>query len=338
MRVVVVGAGAIGGTLAAHLVEHNINTILVTKYPELSNLVTTRGIRLEGIETAREVVIDAVPSIENLEGHFDIVFLATKATDAEEAAKRVLPYLKEDSAVVTLQNGIVEDDVAKIVGESRVVGAVVVWGGTSIDLGIIERTFHGSTFIGLLDDTGNYNRLNEAAELLGHCEPVNLTNNIYGALYSKLVFNACINGLTAVSGFYLGELLSDERCRKLFMGVATEVCEVAKKLSINLEKIGAAHPTDFALTGSDSPESLTRKHEGLQMFGASYSNVKSSALQSLERGRLSEIDYLNGYIAKKGKEIGIETPINSAIVRLVKEIEQGQRNITPTNLLEIPMP
>ncbi len=338
MRVVVVGAGAIGGLVAIHLAEHDIDITLVTKYPELADKVKSHGIHVQGVEKARDIVMDAVPGITDLTGQFDIIFLAMKATDLEEATKSILPYLKEDSAVVTLQNGIVEDDVAKIVGRDRVIGAVVGWGATMVTFGILEKTSHGEFHIGLLDETGNQNRLVQVTELLGYCEPVKITNNIYGALYAKLIINACITGLGAVCGLYLGKMLSDRRTRRLFMGIVTEACEVAEKLELKLEKIGGLEAPSLALTGSDSRLSLLKKHIIIRAVGFKFRRLKSSALQSLERGRPSEIGYLNGYIAAKGEQFGIDTPINSAVVRLVKEIEQGKREITPPNLLEIPMP
>ena len=333
-----IGAGAIGGPIAAHLVENNIETVLVTKHLKLAQLVKERGIRLQGVEETRNVIINAIPSIENLEGQFDIVFLATKANDVESVSKSILPYLKNDSCVVTLQNGIVEDAVAAVVGSSRVIGSIVVWASTMSEPGVIEKTAHGVTFLGLIDEMGNEQRLEQAAKLLEYCEPVRITDNIYGALYSKLVINACINGLSAVSGFCLGDLVSDERTRTLFMGIATEVCEVAEKANVKLETIGDIKVTAFAKTVSDTEEIISKKLEGIRMFGAKYPEVKPSALQSLERGRPSEIDYLNGYIVRKGKEVGVKTPINSAIVQIVKEIEQGTRKIAPANLLDVPIP
>ncbi|MFX1533456.1 MAG: ketopantoate reductase family protein [Promethearchaeota archaeon] len=338
MKVAVIGAGAVGGPIAAHLVEHTVDTILVTKHPDLAELVKTRGICIRGVEKTREIVINAVPKIEDLNNQFDIVFLAMKANDVEEAAKKVLPFLKEDSVVVTLQNGIVEDDIGKIIGRSRVIGAVVGWGSTMIEPGLVEKSSHGDFIVGSLDETGNQKHLEQVAELLGYCEPVKITDNIYGALYSKLTVNACITGLGAVCGLYLGEMLANGRTRRLFMGIATEAVEVGQKLEIQFEKIGGLNISSLALKGSDSRLNTLKKHIIIRVVGFRFRRLKSSSLQSLERGRPSEIDYLNGYIAKKGQEVGINTPINRTIVQLVKEIERGEREIVPTNLDEIPLP
>ncbi|MHA2370064.1 MAG: ketopantoate reductase family protein [Candidatus Hodarchaeales archaeon] len=283
MRVAVIGIGAIGGPLAAHLVEANlsdVDVIAVTKHPELAEIIQKRGLQLQGVEESRLVRMKAVPLIENLEGHFEIVFLAMKAMEVETAAKALLPFLRDDSVCVTLQNGIVEDMVAEILGPSRVIGA----------------------------------------------------------LFAKLTINACITGVGALCGLTFGEMLGSERTRRLFMGIATEAVAIASRLGIKFESIRGFDIQRIALTAADSEASVAEKHSMLEMMGQIIKDGKSSSLQSLERGRKTEIEFLNGYLAKKGKEVGVETPINSAVTRLVKEIEVGERQIAPENLLELQPP
>ncbi|MHA2296555.1 MAG: ketopantoate reductase family protein [Candidatus Hodarchaeales archaeon] len=338
LRVVVIGAGAVGGPVAIHMVEHGVDVTLVTKYQELAEKIRNDGLIIEGVERARKVMINAIPRIEDLDDKFDIVFLAMKATDVEKATKSVLHFIKDDSVIVTLQNGIVEDMVAKIVGASRVIGAVVGWGSTMLEPGLIEKTSHGDFIIGLLDNTGHNGRLEQVEELLSYSEDVRITDNIYGALYSKLTINACITGLGAICGLYLGEMLSKRRVRRISMGIITEAVAVAKGLGYDFEKISGLRIPALALSESESKLDILKKHALIRIIGFKYRRLKSSSLQSLERGKKSEIDFLNGYIVRKGKELGIDTPINDACVTIVKEIEQGKRKIVPDNLLEIPEP
>lgn len=335
MRIAVIGVGAIGGPIAAHLVENGIDLIGVTKHPELAETIQERGLQLQGVEKSRLVRMKAVPLIEDLEGHFEIVFLAMMATEVRQAAKAILPYLRDDSVCVTLQNGIVEDMVAAIVGRSRVVSAVVVWASTMAEPSVVEVTSNGQFVIGLLDETGNQSRLREVETLLGYCQPVTITDNIYGALFAKLTINACLNGLGAISGQTCGEILASERTRRLFMGIATEAIIVASRMGIKIENIGVFDIQRVALSETDSEASFAEKHSILEALGQIIKDVKSSSLQSLERGRKTEIDFLNGYIAKKGKELGVATPINSTVTQLVKEIETGKRKMAPDNLMEL---
>ncbi len=338
LRVVVVGAGAIGGPIAAHMAENHVDITLVTKHPDLAETIKTRGLQLKGLEKFRSVLIKAVPFIEDLEGNFEIIFLATKGTDVEAAAKAIVPFLHEDGVVVTLQNGIVEDAIGDIVGRSRIIGSVVKWGSTMLEPALIEITSSGDFYIGLIDETGNKQKIQDVSKLLEYSAPVNVTDNIYGALYSKLAINACLTTLGAICGLYLGEMLASRRTRRLFMGITTEVVKVAEKSGVHMEKILPLHSRSLILTGSDSRLSLLKKHLLIKIVGWKYRKVKSSSLQSLERGKKSEIDFLNGYIVQKGEETGIMTPINSECVRLIKEIEAGKREIHPDNLLELPIP
>jgi 2-dehydropantoate 2-reductase len=340
LRVAVIGAGAIGGPIAAHIAENKIDITIVTKHPKLADLIQTKGIKLQGFEKNRYVSIKAIPSIHHLKGKFDIVFLAMKAMDVVESSKALLPFLHDDSVVVTLQNGIVEDDVATLVGRNRVIGAVVVWTSKMIEPGIIEITSpNGVFFIGLLDGEGNQKRLNEVSGLLKLCFPVVVTENIYGALYSKLSINAAMNGLGAISGYTVGKIVEYENTRHILMGIITESLNLANTLDIQPISLGGTvQPQDIALTESDSFDTLAKKHQTLIEVFSPHGEAKSSTLQSLERGQPSEINYLNGYISKKGEELGIQTPINTVITHIVKEIEAGKRKISPDNLLELPIP
>ncbi|MFX0208962.1 MAG: ketopantoate reductase family protein, partial [Candidatus Hodarchaeota archaeon] len=101
MRVAVIGVGAIGGPIAAHIAENAVDITVVTKYPELADLIESKGIKLQGLETERYVSMKAVPSVGQLEGKFEIVFLAMKAMDVLDATKALLPFLNDDSVVVT---------------------------------------------------------------------------------------------------------------------------------------------------------------------------------------------------------------------------------------------
>lgn len=118
------------------------------------------------------------------------------------------------------------------------------------------------------------------------------------------------------------------------MGIANEVVTIADHLGISLEKVGGFNVRNFSHNGS-SGIGPWKKHQILKFIGRKRYHLKPTGLKSLEKGNASEIEFINGYIVDKGKELGIETPLNEKIVRLVKEIEAGNRNITPDNLLKL---
>jgi len=129
--IVVVGAGAIGGVTAAALKTAGWDVQLVCKHREIADLTVSTGLSITGINGNRTVRLDAVPAIADLSGPKDLVLLATKAIDCVAAANDLLPFLKPDAVVVSLQNGICEEDIAAVVGRDRVMGCVVGWGNCS---------------------------------------------------------------------------------------------------------------------------------------------------------------------------------------------------------------
>ncbi|MFX0113831.1 MAG: ketopantoate reductase family protein [Candidatus Hodarchaeota archaeon] len=327
-KIAVIGAGAIGGVVAAHLTRIGESVEVVCKHDDLAQVLSARGIKISGVSGKHTVPLDARSRIDQLSGPQDVVFLATKAMDVLAAAKSLLPYLHKDSIVVTMQNGIVEEAVGEIVGRNRIVGCVVNWGSTVTEPGALDQTSHGLFVIGELHGKLT-ERLKAVKSLLEHIEPVKISGNIFGALYTKLVINSGITSLGAICGLYLGQMFGMKKVRELFMVIANEAIAVAEAIRLEPEKIERLDL--YRLAGKPS----FKKHVLLRFVGFKYRKVKSSSLQSLERGRPTEIDYLNGYIVKRGTEAGVPTPINRAIVDMIKEIEQGKRPITAKNINEL---
>ena len=150
-KIVVVGAGAIGGITAAFIKKAGWNPLLVCKHQETMELATAPGLHITGTKGNYRVALKAVKSISDLSGRQDLVFLATKATDCLEAADALLAFLKPESMVVSLQNGICEDALAEVIGRERVIGCVVGWGATHRGPAELEATSEGEFVIGNID-------------------------------------------------------------------------------------------------------------------------------------------------------------------------------------------
>lgn len=339
MKIVIVGAGAVGGVLAAFLSHHKYDVELVCKHKEIVEAIANNGLRVEGIKGRLITYPHSVMDISQISSKPDIIFLATKAYDLQDIAHAILPFLKEDTMVVSLQNGICEDQIAAIVGAQRTVGCVVGWGATLLGFGRMELTSDGSFVFGELNNEITHRLL----LLRSICEkifPVQITSNIYGALYSKLIVNSCITTLGAITGLYLGDLLKIRTARNLFLAIFTEAVMVARAAGIKLERVAnRLNPYQFALTKKEMQRkftfSLLKKHLFILIIGYRFRRLKSSSLQSLERGRPTEIDYLNGYIVQKATEFKVAVPINSRLISLVKDIEKGKQKIERENIYKI---
>ncbi len=339
MKIVIVGAGAVGGVIAGYLSHFNYNIQLVCKHREILESIENNGLRIEGIKDHIISYPDTVIDVSQITEKPDIVFLATKANDVKEVAQIIVPFLKDDTVVVSLQNGICVDLIAEVVQPERTVGCVVGWSAMMLIPGRLELTSDGEFIIGELDGEVTH-RLLIIKSMLEKIFKVKISTNIYGVLYSKLIINSCITTLGAISGLYLRELLNLDIVRTIFLHVLTEAVQVAKVAQIKLEKIsGKIDLYKFVLTSkelhSNFSFSLLKKHLMIQLIGLKYRRLKSSSLQSLEQAKLTEIDYLNGYIVKKAQQFNIPVPINEKLVSIVKNIEAGKMKIERKNLYHI---
>lgn len=333
LKICIIGPGAIGGIVAAVLTWEGYDIQLVAKYPDLANKISREGIKVEGISGNFMIQIPTVAFPEELSGDFDYVLIATKADGLVDVAEKMLPFLHNNSRVVSMQNGICEEMLAEVVGKERTIGCVVGFGATLLEPGRVETTSEGKMII------GNWNRerdqeLEQLAAILSNVSETRMSDDIFIELYSKLIINACITTLGAISGQFLGDMLVSRLSRNLFIEVIREAIAVADAMGIIVPP-GAGGKLNYYKFLKPGLFSGLIRHLIIRVIGMKYRRLKSSSLQSLERGRKTEVDIYNGYIVIKGKELGVSTPVNQQLTRMVKEIEEGTRKITPQNFREI---
>ncbi|MBU0513145.1 MAG: 2-dehydropantoate 2-reductase [Proteobacteria bacterium] len=330
-KVAVIGAGAVGGVVAAFLAKSGWDVEVAAKHQDLVDRAAGPGFHVFGHKGEHQVRLAAVINIKDLTGPKDIVFLATKAPDAAAAAREAAGLLSDSGAIVSLQNGVCETELAEVLGESRVIGGVVAWGATRHGPGELEVTSPGEFVIGNLSGPLD-ERLQLVQEMLFAVQPTRITENIWGELYAKLIVNSCINSLGVIVGLPLGGLLAMRRVRTIFLALMREMMAVAQAAGITVEPGGGGKLDYYRFLDGHGGLSTFRRHLVIRLIGAKYRRIKSSSLQSLERGRPTEIDFLNGYVSRIGRQLGVPTPLNDLVVRLVKEIEAGRRRPDRQNL------
>ena len=333
IRICIVGPGAIGGVVAGVLAQKGYNIQLVTKHVDLAEKISTTGIAVSGYCGRFTQVIPSVATCDQLEGTFDYVLIVTKGQAMEEVARQILPFLNENSRVVSMQNGICEPILAGIVGEERTIGCVVGWGGTFHKPGNVEMSSGGECVL------GNWNResdvsLNRLAQIMEKLIETRKVDDILSELYSKMMINSCITTLGVLSGLYLGELMKIRRVRNIFIEIIREALLVAGAMGVSVAP-GAKGKLDFYKFVAPGLLANFRSHLTIRVIGIKYRKLKSSSLQSLERGRKTEINNYNGYISAKGREHSIPTPVNEQLTRMIHEIEEGRRQIGPSNFQEV---
>ena len=325
-KILVMGAGGIGGIVAATLTELGAAVTAVSTNPAIRAAVDAGGFRVvdDGEERAIRGRVAAAP-----EGRYDLCLLATQPPNVEEAARTALPHLDDAAAVVVLQNGLCEDRVAAIVGEARVIGAIVAWGASMPEPGRYERTASGGFTIGRMSGVVD-DELRRVGELLEAIGPVVTTTNLHGARWSKLALNCAVSALGTIAGERLGPLVRQRRYRRLALELMSEAVAVARAEGVRLEKVAGTLDLDWiALTDDDRAArmsaSLTAKHALILAVGLRYRRMRSSMLAAIERGRTPAVDFLNGEVTTRGKAAGVATPWNAKIVETIWRITKQQQ-------------
>jgi 2-dehydropantoate 2-reductase len=327
-RVLVMGLGGIGGIVSAHLYEQHVDITAVSTNHAIRETIERAGYWLSGDGETRIISGRAI-SEPPLDGRgFDFILLATQPPQVEVAARTAMPALADDGVMVCFQNGLCEERIAKLVGRERVIGAIVAWGASMIGPGRYQKTADGGFTIGRLDGAPD-EKVEELGLLLESVGPVQVTDNLRGARWSKLAINCAISSLGAIGGDRLGNLLTHRFIRRLALEIMTEAVEVARAEKVKLVKIAgtidldklALTPQEKAASGSAS---LVKKHALLLAVGARYRRLRSSMLSAIERGRKPSVDFLNGEIVSLGDKHNIRVPVNAMVQRTVHRIASGE--------------
>lgn len=334
MKTILIGAGSIGGTVAVLMKRAGYDVSILCHSEKTKNEIEEKGISLHGAKGELHANFRCFASPEEIgEEKFDLCFIATKYAAMEETAKAILPYLKDNSLVVGMQNGICTAELADIVGTRRAVGCMLGFGATRNGAADVTMTSLGEMYIGM---PGGYHpqELDRLKTMLDSVLPTKISDNITRQQYSKLIINSCINAVAGITGQTLGNIIDDARAGRLFLAIAREGMHVAKAMKIKVPKYGLLLEYRMLMLMDNKPYNEICRLVVKMVTKLKYADVKPSTLQSLERGEKTEIDILNGYFAQKGDEYGVETPVNHRLTQMIHEIEAGERAISPENLQE----
>ncbi len=325
-NILVVGGGAIGGMTAAHLVEAGYKVTLYDTDDAHVKNINENGIIIEKFKGKMEIKI---PSTTSLSGMYDVVFLSVKSNHTKEAINTILPHIHKTSLVVSLQNGMNEDIIAEMIGKERTIGAVVGWGCTNVGPGHLKQTSEGKNIIGTLDGTITPG-LKDIKTMLETFTTTDITMNIYGHLWIKLLINCNVAPVGVSFGSEVKDLISNNKLIPIMIGLTNEIVTVAQASNVPLEKFENILDVDMLKVNSFTD--YKRAVAIMKIAGEKHQSIKSTIWQDIEKGRKTEIDYLNGYIEKKAEEYGISTPINAALIKLVKQIENGEKKPSIDNV------
>lgn len=330
--VLVVGPGAIGTLVAVRLARAGRDVVLAARDASSARRLAA-GLTVTG--PAGEVLSAAVATAwrpEDLPVAPRLLVLATKCADAEAALAAWLPRLGDEAPVVAMQNGVLGDVLKPLAGH-RLVECTVSFPATLAGPGASVQTGPGGLHLGPWprasprDDPKEFQAV---ARLLADVAPVTGSGNMAGVKWTKLAINSCITSLGVLTGLELGALLQDRRARRAFLAIVEEAHAAGTADGVRFEAVNGFRPGLFAAAWPGRGALVA-------LIGRKYRRHRSSSLQSLERGRRTEVDWLNGHIVATARRHGLDAPVNAALVDAVHAIEQGQSQPDPANLDGLPI-
>ena len=336
-RIVVVGAGAIGGYAGGQMTRAGHDVTLIDPWPEHVEYMRSHGLQLSGMtpQETHSIPVQAlhITDVQRFcrERPVDIAFICVKSYDTEWAAQLIKPYLAPDGFVVSLQNCINEERIAAIVGWGRTLGCIASLISSELYApGRVKRTVpkggERHTVFRVGEVHGRITpRAEEVAQLLRAADSAKVTGNLWGERWSKLVINSMRNGLSAATGLSGNQRDGAEGPRWLSIRLGSEAVRVGQALGYQLENMMGMEPETLARAGEGNQDALVEIVDILTENAKKRSDEqRPSMAQDMAKGRRTETDFINGYVAARGLEIGVAAPTHAKMNEIVKRVERGE--------------
>jgi len=287
------GAGAVGCYYGAMLGRAGLEVTLIAR-PQHVEAVRSGGLRLQTSSSDEFIKVRASTEADAVRGA-QLVLFSVKSTDTEAAGKAMAPHLARDAAIVTLQNGV--DNAERLAATLRreVIPAVVYVAVEMAGAGHVRHHGRGELVIGRA-------RASQAivAAFAGAGVKVEISDNVMGALWAKLIVNSAYNALSAITQLPYGRLVQNAGVPAIMDDVVDECLAVAKAAGVHV-------PGDM--------------HDAVRRIAQTMPGQYSSTAQDLARKKKTEIEHLNGFVVRKGEALGVRTPVNGVLLALVRALE-----------------
>jgi 2-dehydropantoate 2-reductase len=322
MRFLIWGAGAIGGTMGAHLARSGHDVTMVDTVGEHVAAINRDGIHVTG---PVEEFVTRVPAStpDALVGEWGTIILATKAHHTELATRALLPHLSADGCVISAQNGLNELAIASIAGAERTVGAFVNFGADYIEPGVIHYGGRGAVVVGEIDGRLTPRVADIRDAWLDFDTRAVATSNIWGYLWGKEAYGAMLFA-TALTNESIADALAMPAYRELYIALAREILAVAEARGVTPEAFDGFDPAAYLPTAAQ--DAAARSLDDLVAFNRRSAKTHSGIWRDLAiRKRRTEVDAQLGIVVALGHEAGVPTPLTERLVELIHDIESGVR-------------
>jgi 2-dehydropantoate 2-reductase len=329
MKLTIIGAGAIGGTVGAFLTQAEYDVTVVDVVQEHVDAINQNGLRISGVRGDRHYPLRAIHT-DDLPNHLEHVILAVKGHFTHSVVSELIaPRLSENGYVVSFQNGLNEDTIASLIGKHRTIGAFVHFGADYLEPGHIQLGQEQDIFLGELDGSRK-DRLESLQQALSVVMPTHITDNIYGYLWGKLVYGSMAFAVSTVDA-PVPEILADPRGQAIALAACQETADVGTAFGHSLMPIGGFRPDQFA-PGQPDSVGITALETFRQEMASSIKQHMGIWRDLKIKKRKTEVDVQCGEVVRYAQSLGIDVPVNQAIVRIIHEIESSTRGMGWENL------
>jgi 2-dehydropantoate 2-reductase len=298
-KIAVVGAGAVGGYFGGMLARAGAPVVMIAR-PAFVEAVRKKGLFLDALQFQESVRVEASTELSAARGA-EVVLFCVKTTDNAATARELAPLLAPGAIVVILQNGVDNVEQLRSAAGLEALAAVVYIGASVPEPGRVKHVGRGDLVFGPKNE-----KTERMAALFARAGvPCRISDNIDGELWTKLIANCALNAVSALGNVRYGKIAASDDGRKVVEALVDEVLAVARAGGI---RVPGMEDPKAALTGA-------------LKIATQMGEAFSSTAQDMQRGKRTEIDSLNGYIARRGAELGVPTPVNHALYALVKLAE-----------------
>jgi 2-dehydropantoate 2-reductase len=298
-RVAVVGAGAVGGYFGGLLARAGAPVVMIGR-PAFVETVKKNGLFLDTLEFQENVRLEASTEMAAVDGA-EVVLFSVKTTDNAATARAIAPLVSNEALVLSMQNGVDNVEQIRAAAGIEALPSVVYVAASVPQPGSVKHVGRGDLVLG----PGNVKTERIAALFTRANVPCRISENIEGELWTKLVWNCALNSVSALGRAKYGQIAGSGDAWKVVETAVYEVLAVARAANI--------HPPGL----EDAKAALA----GALRIATQMAEALSSTAQDLNRGKRTEIDSLNGYVSRRGAELGVRTPVNQALYALVKLAE-----------------
>jgi len=326
-RIAVLGVGAIGGIIGGYLTRAGHDVTLIDQWPANVEAIREKGLTVSTQEGDFTVASNAVHLGEvcNISDPFDLVFLAMKSYDTEWATHFILRHMTGNGAIVSAQNGINDERIGPIAGWSRVLGCVITLGAGMYEPANPIRTSVADRLAFTIGEPSGIEsaRAHTIADMLGVVGPTKVTPNLWGQRWAKLAVNSMANPVCALTGLTSGASRETPGVVDVTIKIGAEVVRVGTALGVDVEPINNVPAMQY-VEATESATALEDLKSQLAETARELGAGRPSMLQDVMKGRRTEIEYLDGYVADRGRQVGVATPACDRITSLLKRVERGE--------------